>query len=238
MITTTAQIPSDAIVYASDLESRPVAAIGVHRDVATGVSVLVFSVPVVEAAATLAHAPTPAKLTAVSVEPSPGPDHVHWASTTVRSSDAVVESGRTSVGAITTTNPLSTEASSLLTDQQGRAEAISDPSLGAGAYLPVGFVVDLTKMLIDLPMGGHGHLGVTCRSTATGVAVIAITPGSPADGIVFVGDLIVAVGNRDVTKVSDLVNAVYLQPVGTSADVTIKRSGQTVVLGVTFTAGP
>lgn len=238
VITTTAQIPSDAIVYASDLENRPVAAIGVHRDVATGVTVLVFSVPVVEAAAVVARTPTSANLTAVSVEPSPGPDSVHWASTTVKSTDAVVESGSISVGALTTANPLSTEASSLLTDQQGRAEAISDPSLGAGAYLPVGFAFDLTKMMIDLPMGGHGHFGVTCRSTAIGVEVIAIASGSPADGIVFVDDLIISIGSRHVTKVSDLVNAVYLQPAGTSADVTIKRSGQTMVLSVTFTAGP
>lgn len=237
VLTTTASVPDRAIVWATDLDGNPVAALTVATDPTLGLTVLAYSVPVVERSAELSDHPPSSALTAVALTGRSGGE-VSWSSAELRSADTIVATEGASIGTITATGALSRSPASVLADASGRTAAIADPGLSADAYLPATFAAAISE---DLLAGGdedHAHLGVSCRSTADGVVITKVDAGSPAAGTIAVGDLISSVGGRRVSSASELVNAVYLADPGTEITVVLTRDARTLRLGVTPSTGP
>jgi Lon-like protease len=66
----------------------------------------------------------------------------------------------------------------------------------------------------------------------TEVVVAQIEPGFPAAGVLKAGDVITAIDGKPVTSQSSLTRLIYAHPAGSTLDVTVTRSGQTVHLQV------
>ena len=69
-------------------------------------------------------------------------------------------------------------------------------------------------------------------SVEAGVTVKETSAGMPADGVLLPGDVIVAVNANRLTSIDKLIEAVHSAGVGTPMDLTLDRSGQTVVVTV------
>lgn len=111
-------------------------------------------------------------------------------------------------------------------------------SAGIGFAIPVDFAVDVARQLIEDGSAEHSYMGV---STVTidetlaqqygldikrGALVRFVEPGSPADAAgIERGDIIVAIGDRDIGSVEDIFAALRTFRVGEVVEVQIVRSG-------------
>ena len=239
VITTTAPIPHDALVYADDLHGRPVAAATFHPDGTVGLTALVFTVPVTRAVAPVAAEERRGPATAVTRAEDGATQPVRWSNAEIRSVDSLLASEGRSIGAVTGSSPLADEPGTVLLTAQGRTEAISAPGLAAGSFLPASFASGLTSQLATWPNATHGRLGVSGTTAAGGGSeIIEVVRGGPCDGLIAVGDVIVAVNGEAVATTSEMVDAVYLTSSGSTLDLTVRRDGTTTHRVVTLAPSP
>ena len=239
IITTTTAIPTDALVYADDLQGHRVAAMNLHTDRTVGLTVLVFAVPVVRAVADVAAEPSQGGSTAVSLATGGATQPVRWSSAQISSIDALLNSKGHSIGSITGTSPLSDEADTVLTSNSGRVEAISSPSLATDAFLPASFASALSTQLIVAPTGTHGRLGIAGSTAREGGAkVVEVASDGPAAGILAPGDVILGVDGHTVASAAEMVDAVYLEPAGSVLNLTVQRGHTISNRAVTLTPSP
>ncbi|MBF6544025.1 trypsin-like peptidase domain-containing protein [Nocardia brasiliensis] len=135
-----------------------------------------------------------------------------------------------------------------LVDMEGRLVGIntairseSGGSVGLGFAIPIDQVTNVAQTLIRDGVMHHAQLGVSAQTknvaneVMSGARVADVTPGSPAAkaGIVE-GDVIVKVGDREVTSRDELVLAVQLNKIGDTVTVQLIRDGRRVDVPVTL----
>ncbi|MFI9509231.1 trypsin-like peptidase domain-containing protein [Nocardia sp. NPDC052566] len=117
----------------------------------------------------------------------------------------------------------------------------SGGSIGIGFAVPIDVVREVTQTLIKDGQIHHPVIGVSARTKAvenaamTGAAVADVQAGSPAAraGIVE-GDVIVKVGDREVTSADELTVAVQSNRIGQTVNVQLIRDGRQVDVPVTL----
>ncbi|MFE3193467.1 S1C family serine protease [Nocardia sp. NPDC059240] len=135
-----------------------------------------------------------------------------------------------------------------LVDMQGRLIGInsaikseSGGSVGLGFAIPVDQVKRISQALIRDGAVEHPMLGVSAKTkivandVMSGAQVADVQAGSPAAkaGIVE-GDVIVKVGDRDVTSPEELTVAVQSHEIGQTVDIKVIRDGREVDIPVTL----
>ncbi|MGV9414716.1 S1C family serine protease [Nocardia sp. NPDC003693] len=135
-----------------------------------------------------------------------------------------------------------------LVDMQGRLIGIntaikseSGGSVGLGFAIPVDQVKRISQALIQTGKVNHPRLGVSAKTkivandVMSGAAVADVQAGGPAAkaGIVE-GDVIVKVGDRDVTGPEELTVAVQSHEIGQTVNVRLIRDGREVDVPVTL----
>jgi serine protease Do len=112
---------------------------------------------------------------------------------------------------------------------------------GIGFAIPVD---DVKKILVELLANGYvstPYMGVYIRDTgdAIGVYVESVEPGSSALAAgVKPRDIIVALGDQEITTVSELTRAVRNYKVGDTTTITVFRGRQLMDLNITFGEKP
>jgi len=132
-----------------------------------------------------------------------------------------------------------------LIDMEGRVIGINSAiksetggSVGLGFAIPIDDVTEVAQELIRSGEMRHPDIGVNARSVvndvASGAEVANVRQGSPAQraGIVE-GDVIVKVGDREVTSADELVVAVQQQEIDEPVTVQLVRNGRLVDVEVT-----
>jgi putative serine protease PepD len=111
-----------------------------------------------------------------------------------------------------------------------------DGFLGVGFAVPSNRAADVAETLIAGDEVDHPFLGVWVAPGEEGGAVIGqVAPDSPAaDAGLQEGDVVVRIGDQEVTNSSDLVNAVQSAEVGDSLEVEFQRDGVTQTTTVTL----
>ena len=133
-----------------------------------------------------------------------------------------------------------------LVDAEGRVIGINSAirsqtggSVGLGFAIPIDTVSEVAQGLIRDGEFRHASLGVTSRTVVnentSGAQVANVAAGSAAQkaGIVE-GDIIVKVGDREVTSSDELVVAVQLNEIGAEVPVQLVRNGRIVDISVTL----
>ena len=112
---------------------------------------------------------------------------------------------------------------------------------GVGFALPI----DTVKAVADTLIGGgkvkHAFLGIHVSDVSDngGAKVDSVASGSPAsDAGVQVGDVITALGGKQITSADDLTAAVNAYKPGDKVTVTVKRNGSARSITVTFGTRP
>ncbi|WP_406265461.1 trypsin-like peptidase domain-containing protein [Nocardia sp. NBC_00881] len=135
-----------------------------------------------------------------------------------------------------------------LVDMEGRVIGINSAirsetggSVGLGFAIPVDMMTQVAQTLIRDGVIHHPRLGISPRTkqvaneTTSGAEVADVAPGSPAAkaGIVE-GDVIVKIGDREVTGPEELVVAVQSRKIGETVNVVLIRDGRQVDVPVTL----
>ncbi|MFC4375420.1 S1C family serine protease [Nocardia halotolerans] len=135
-----------------------------------------------------------------------------------------------------------------LVDMTGRLIGIntaikttSGGSMGLGFAIPVDVATTVSQTLIRDGKINHPQIGLSARTKAvanelrSGAAVADVVAGSPAAkaGIVE-GDVIVKIGDREVTSPEELVVAVQSHEIGDTVNVQLIRDGRQVDVPVTL----
>ncbi|MFC3960698.1 S1C family serine protease [Nocardia jiangsuensis] len=135
-----------------------------------------------------------------------------------------------------------------LVDMQGRVVGINSAirsetggSVGLGFAIPVDVMTEVAQTLIRDGEMHHPMIGVSANTrqvaneVMSGAAVADVQPDGPAAkaGIVE-GDVIVKVGDREVTGPDELVVAVQARRIGETVNVTLIRDGRQVDVPVTL----
>jgi serine protease Do len=122
---------------------------------------------------------------------------------------------------------------------------------GMGFAIPVNTARPIIQSLIDKGKVVRAYLGVGILDKASaarygyqlnvdkGVYVAGVQPGGPAAKAgLREGDLILAIAGKETNTVADLRAVVDAQPVGSRADVTVSRNGQSSARSVLFEEMP
>lgn len=145
-----------------------------------------------------------------------------------------------------------------LLDASGRViginEAYIPPSAGAvsiGFAIPAATAVDIAGQLLADGTATHSYLGVRLArltpeirrglgvAAESGALVTAVVPGGPAAAAgVRRGDVVVALGNRPVASVEDLIGALRETEPKQATSIGVQRAGQRVDLRITIGAEP
>ncbi len=133
-----------------------------------------------------------------------------------------------------------------LLDTDGRLIGVSSSILGEetrgdiGFAIPVDIVRATTQTLITDGGVAAPYLGVATTEAEEGGALVdQVVAQSPADVAgVQAGDRILAVGDREVGCVTDLVSAIQSQEVGATIDLRYIRDGAEVTASVQLSDGP
>ncbi|MFF0491633.1 trypsin-like peptidase domain-containing protein [Nocardia sp. NPDC004068] len=129
-----------------------------------------------------------------------------------------------------------------LVDDQGRLIGIntairseSGGSVGLGFAIPVDLVQQVSQTLIRDGSVHHPDIGLSARTkpiendNLSGVQVADVKPGGPAAKAgIGEGDIIVRVGDRDVTEKAELTVAVMSHQIGETVNVQLIRDGRRV----------
>lgn len=135
-----------------------------------------------------------------------------------------------------------------LVDADGRVIGIntairseSGGSVGLGFAIPVDQMTEVAQTLIRDGSIHHPMIGVSARTKTvanevmSGAEVADVAPGSPAANAGIVeGDVIVRVGDREVTNPDELVVAVQTHDIGQTVNVQLIREGRQVDIPVTL----
>lgn len=112
------------------------------------------------------------------------------------------------------------------------------PSTTAAPAAPTTTVGTLGVTTTTESAGAPGTTTTTAPATVSGARVLAVFPGSPADGQLLAGDLIVSVNGRAVHSTWALVLAVRQFPLGTEIKVGLLRDGAALTRTVVLAAAP
>jgi putative serine protease PepD len=117
----------------------------------------------------------------------------------------------------------------------------SDGSEGVGFATPV----DTVKSVADTFIAGgkvqHAYLGIQVSDAANsgGAKVGSVVSGSPADKAgLKAGDVITAIGGKQITTADDLTASVNAYKPGDKATLTVTRGGSSTSISVTFGTRP
>lgn len=80
------------------------------------------------------------------------------------------------------------------------------------------------------------YLGYPVESLGEGMLVASVADGTPADGLLEVGDVIVQVGNEAVTVREEGIEAILANEIGDTVPLTVRRGEATITIDVTLTA--
>lgn len=110
-------------------------------------------------------------------------------------------------------------------------------SAGIGFAIPVDFAIDIAKQLIASGKATHPYMGVSTETVdeavaaefglpvSNGALVRFVQPGSPAETAGLErGDIIVKIGDRDITSVEDVFAAVREHKIGETLAVEVVRT--------------
>jgi S1-C subfamily serine protease len=142
-----------------------------------------------------------------------------------------------------------------LVDALGKVIGINTAIADPGEAQNVGFAIPISqaKPIIDQLAQGKqpAYLGVYTAdagsqtaqqlgvTASSGAVVTRVTSGSPADKAgIKTGDVIVQVGDNEVTNAGDLANAVRVHQPGEQVDVVVVRDGQRKTLPATLQERP
>jgi PDZ domain-containing protein len=78
------------------------------------------------------------------------------------------------------------------------------------------------------------HLGYDVTFSGDGVDVATVLQGTPADGVLQVGDVITAIDGQTVSLATDAVADITAHAIGDTITLTVQRAGQTLDLPVTL----
>lgn len=133
-----------------------------------------------------------------------------------------------------------------LVDEEGRVIGIntairsqSGGSVGLGFAIPIDDVTRVAQALIRDGVMRHPDIGVNARSVVndatSGAEIANVRDGSPAQQAGLVeGDIIVKVGDREVTNADELVVAVQSQAIGATVPLQLVRDGRLVDVQITL----
>ncbi len=122
----------------------------------------------------------------------------------------------------------------------------SGGSLGIGFSIPINLAKPVIEQLIEFGETRRGWLGVEIqdvsediaaglgRSDTAGALVSGVVQGSPSDGTLEEGDLILEFDGKSITKMRDLPRIVAETEVGKSVAVEVLRKGKSETLEVTL----
>ena len=142
-----------------------------------------------------------------------------------------------------------------LVDLQGRVVAINTITIpyaeGIGFAIPINDALQVAKELLEhgqvqrpwLGIVGYDvdrrvaqYYGLAARS---GILVVEVTERSPAAAAgIKIGDVLVAVGDRQLDSLADLVEALRDRRIGEGTDIEVDRSGQRARLRLTLGQRP
>jgi putative serine protease PepD len=117
----------------------------------------------------------------------------------------------------------------------------SDGSEGVGFATPVDTVKSVADTLISGGKVQHAYLGIQVSDASGngGAKVDSVVSGSPADSAgLKAGDVITAIGSKQISTADDLTAAVNVYKPGDKASLTVNRSGSTKSISVTFGTRP
>jgi Do/DeqQ family serine protease len=146
-----------------------------------------------------------------------------------------------------------------LVDLQGELiginTAIIGPSggnIGIGFAIPSNMVRDVMDQLVKYGQVRRGQLGITIqdltpdiaqalglRAQQGGAVIAGVEAGSPAERAgLKAGDVITEIGKSAVRDSADLRNKIGLLPIGETTELTILRSGRSMIIRATLSARP
>jgi S1-C subfamily serine protease len=127
-----------------------------------------------------------------------------------------------------------------LLDQEGAVIGILYSSGSSASYLPTQLVLGVTDDLRSTGRVIHGWLGVegSTASGSSGARVAALMAGSPANGLLHPGDVVVALGSMPIRSMADLRARLYVMAPKTTVGLSVVAGTSTHVVDVTLGASP
>ena len=116
-------------------------------------------------------------------------------------------------------------------------------NIGVGFAIPSNHAERIAREIIETGSATRAYLGVSARTDAdrqnsevgTGARIERIEPGTAAEEAgLRVGDVVTAVGDRQVTTSTELTAAIRSQAPGEEVPLTVRRGGETLTLEVTL----
>lgn len=110
---------------------------------------------------------------------------------------------------------------------------------GIGLAIPITDTLPFINHIIHTGKSWRPALGILClehtsSSGQKGILVDSTTAGTPADGKLMAGDLIIAANGREITSLYELTRALYETGVGNTIELTILRSFQQITVSITL----
>ncbi len=120
---------------------------------------------------------------------------------------------------------------------------------GIGFAIPIDDVMNVIDDLIDYGYVNSAYMGVTVTNTnesaasmyglPTGAYIASVDAGGAAERAgIRVGDIVITLGDQNVSNVTDLTRALRGYKAGDTTTVTVLRGGQELVLEITLDAKP
>jgi putative serine protease PepD len=137
--------------------------------------------------------------------------------------------------------PLIDAATGKVIGVDAQIESNSNDNAGVGFAIPIDAVKSVADTVISGKTVQHAYLGVRIgdASTGAGAEVGNVVGGSPAAKAgLQVGDVVTAIGGKQVENADDLTAIVATYKPGDKAALTITRNGNTKTLTVTFGQRP
>ena len=151
---------------------------------------------------------------------------ISWERITISSTDVPIVIDHVALGAVRAATHLDQTAGSVLVSSSGTLEAVSTPRLGAHLYLPASLIIDLALRLAQGTPPSHCALRISAQtSSGAGARVIAVDPTGPSAGVLFEGDVVIAIEGSKVHTASELVDALYVQDAAVALHLTVRRHG-------------
>jgi putative serine protease PepD len=120
-------------------------------------------------------------------------------------------------------------------------ESNSNDNAGVGFAIPIDAVKSVAQDVIAGKTVQHAYLGVSVQdaTSGAGATIESVKSGSPADSAgLKAGDIVTAIDGKSVTGADDLTALVATYKPGDTAKLTVKRSGSTQTISVTFGQRP
>jgi S1-C subfamily serine protease len=127
-----------------------------------------------------------------------------------------------------------------LLNQDGAVIGILYSAGPSADYLPTQLVLGVTDDLRSTGRVVHGWLGVegATASGSSGALVAALMPGSPADGLLHPGDVVVAMGSVPIRSMADLRARLYVMAPKSTVGLAVLAGASTHVVDVTLGSSP